>query len=153
MVMGLGVSRFWWPQGLVDELISRGFHVVAFDQRDAADPARAAILLAAAHRMGDALVQGAAGIAAFLFRLARVGNGDPGDPSGPGGPGGLRAPVVGLPDQWWAVRTGEPCQTFSSTCDTKVISSSRTESRSRASHSMTGASGSRSRARRMTSGS
>jgi lantibiotic modifying enzyme len=111
--------------------------------QDAADPGRAAVLLAAAHRMGDALVQraitddagarwrftehrqdppllppntswmqGAAGIAAFLFRLARVGNGDPGDPGGPGGPGGLRAPVVGLPDQWWAVRTGEPCQTF-----------------------------------------
>jgi pimeloyl-ACP methyl ester carboxylesterase len=37
LVMGLGVSRFWWPQGLVDELISRGFHVVAFDQRDAGE--------------------------------------------------------------------------------------------------------------------
>jgi pimeloyl-ACP methyl ester carboxylesterase len=35
--MGLGVSRFWWPQGLVDELISRGFHVPAFDQRDAGE--------------------------------------------------------------------------------------------------------------------
>lgn len=31
LVMGLGVSRFWWPQGLIDELISRGFHVAAFD--------------------------------------------------------------------------------------------------------------------------
>jgi pimeloyl-ACP methyl ester carboxylesterase len=37
LVMGLGVSRFWWPQGLVDELISHGFHVVAFDQRDAGE--------------------------------------------------------------------------------------------------------------------
>jgi len=37
LVMGLGVSRFWWPQGFVDELISRGFHVVAFDQRDAGE--------------------------------------------------------------------------------------------------------------------
>jgi pimeloyl-ACP methyl ester carboxylesterase len=34
LVMGLGVSRFWWPQGLVDGLISHGFHLVAFDQRD-----------------------------------------------------------------------------------------------------------------------
>ncbi len=40
LVMGLGVSRFWWPQGLVDELISRGFHVVAFDQRDAGESTR-----------------------------------------------------------------------------------------------------------------
>jgi pimeloyl-ACP methyl ester carboxylesterase len=37
LVMGLGVSRFWWPQGLVDELIGHGFHVVAFDQRDAGE--------------------------------------------------------------------------------------------------------------------
>jgi hypothetical protein len=105
--------------------------------QDAADPARGAVLLAAAHRMGDALVQraitddagarwrftehrqvppllppntswmqGAAGIAAFLFRLARVGDGDP------GGQGGLGAPPVGLPDQWWAVRTGAPCRTL-----------------------------------------
>jgi pimeloyl-ACP methyl ester carboxylesterase len=37
LVMGLGVSRFWWPQGLIDELISRGFHVAAFDQRDAGE--------------------------------------------------------------------------------------------------------------------
>jgi pimeloyl-ACP methyl ester carboxylesterase len=35
LVMGLGVSRFWWPPGLVAELVSRGFHVVAYDQRDA----------------------------------------------------------------------------------------------------------------------
>ena len=37
LVMGLGVSRFWWPRGLVDELVRRGFHGAAFDQRDAGD--------------------------------------------------------------------------------------------------------------------
>jgi pimeloyl-ACP methyl ester carboxylesterase len=35
LVMGLGVSRFWWPAGLIDELVGRGFHVAAYDQRDA----------------------------------------------------------------------------------------------------------------------
>lgn len=35
LVMGLGTSRFWWPDGLVAELVHRGFHVVAYDQRDA----------------------------------------------------------------------------------------------------------------------
>ncbi|MEV0368906.1 alpha/beta hydrolase [Streptomyces sp. NPDC050636] len=35
LVMGLGTSRFWWPDGLVGELLRRGFHVVAYDQRDA----------------------------------------------------------------------------------------------------------------------
>ncbi|GAA1879084.1 alpha/beta fold hydrolase [Streptantibioticus ferralitis] len=35
LVMGLGTSRFWWPDGLVRELVRRGFHVVAYDQRDA----------------------------------------------------------------------------------------------------------------------
>ena len=37
LIMGLGVSRFWWPAGLVQELISRGFHVAAYDQRDAGE--------------------------------------------------------------------------------------------------------------------
>jgi pimeloyl-ACP methyl ester carboxylesterase len=37
LVMGLGTSRFWWPGGLVDELVRRGFHVVAYDQRDAGE--------------------------------------------------------------------------------------------------------------------
>ncbi|MCC9309488.1 alpha/beta hydrolase [Kitasatospora sp. RB6PN24] len=37
LVMGLGASRFWWPTGLVDELLRRGFHVVAYDQRDAGE--------------------------------------------------------------------------------------------------------------------
>jgi pimeloyl-ACP methyl ester carboxylesterase len=37
LIMGLGVSRFWWPQGLVDQLVRRGFHVVAYDQRDAGE--------------------------------------------------------------------------------------------------------------------
>jgi Lanthionine synthetase C-like protein len=40
---------------------------------------------------GTAWMQGAAGIAAFLLRLARVMN------------DGLGAPVVDRPDQWWAV--------------------------------------------------
>ena len=37
LVMGLGVSRFWWPPGLVTELVGRGFHVAAYDQRDAGE--------------------------------------------------------------------------------------------------------------------
>jgi pimeloyl-ACP methyl ester carboxylesterase len=37
LVMGLGVSRFWWPRGLAAELIGRGFHVAAYDQRDAGE--------------------------------------------------------------------------------------------------------------------
>ena len=40
---------------------------------------------------GTSWMQGAAGIAAFLFRLARVLG------------SGLTAPVVDRPDQWWAV--------------------------------------------------
>jgi pimeloyl-ACP methyl ester carboxylesterase len=37
LVMGLGVSRFWWPPGLIAELIGQGFHVAAYDQRDAGE--------------------------------------------------------------------------------------------------------------------
>jgi pimeloyl-ACP methyl ester carboxylesterase len=37
LVMGLGTTRFWWPDGLVAELVGRGFHVVAYDQRDAGE--------------------------------------------------------------------------------------------------------------------
>lgn len=37
LVMGLAASRFWWPDGLVAELVGRGFHVVAYDQRDAGE--------------------------------------------------------------------------------------------------------------------
>jgi hypothetical protein len=40
---------------------------------------------------GTSWMQGAAGIAAFLLRLARVMD------------AGLAAPVVDRPDQWWAV--------------------------------------------------
>jgi hypothetical protein len=40
---------------------------------------------------GTSWMQGAAGIAAFLLRLARVLD------------NGLGAPVVDRPDQWWAV--------------------------------------------------
>jgi pimeloyl-ACP methyl ester carboxylesterase len=35
LIMGLAVSRFWWPDALIDELIGRGFHVASYDQRDA----------------------------------------------------------------------------------------------------------------------
>jgi pimeloyl-ACP methyl ester carboxylesterase len=35
LVMGLAVSRFWWPEALVAELVRHGFHVAAYDQRDA----------------------------------------------------------------------------------------------------------------------
>ena len=35
LIMGLAVSRFWWPDALVAEFINRGFHVAAYDQRDA----------------------------------------------------------------------------------------------------------------------
>ncbi|WP_037606195.1 alpha/beta fold hydrolase [Streptacidiphilus rugosus] len=40
LVMGLGTSRFWWPEGLVGALVERGFHVVAYDQRDAGQSSR-----------------------------------------------------------------------------------------------------------------
>jgi pimeloyl-ACP methyl ester carboxylesterase len=39
LVMGLGTSRFWWPDGLVGEFVRRGFHVAAYDQRDAGESA------------------------------------------------------------------------------------------------------------------
>jgi len=39
LVMGLGTSRFWWPDGLVSELVRRGFRVAAYDQRDAGESA------------------------------------------------------------------------------------------------------------------
>ena len=35
LIMGLGVSRFYWPDGLVVALIDAGFHVASFDGRDA----------------------------------------------------------------------------------------------------------------------
>jgi pimeloyl-ACP methyl ester carboxylesterase len=35
LIMGLAVSRFWWPDALIAEFIGRGFHVAAYDQRDA----------------------------------------------------------------------------------------------------------------------
>ncbi len=37
LVMGLAVSRFWWPDGLVGALAERGFQVAAYDQRDAGE--------------------------------------------------------------------------------------------------------------------
>jgi pimeloyl-ACP methyl ester carboxylesterase len=58
LIMGLGVSRFWWPPALIDEFVSRGFHVVAYDQRDAGESthfpdAGAASPLAAVLRRGS----------------------------------------------------------------------------------------------------
>ncbi|TWF81891.1 pimeloyl-ACP methyl ester carboxylesterase [Pseudonocardia hierapolitana] len=40
LVMGLGVSRAWWPQGFVFALVEQGFHVVAYDQRDSGESTR-----------------------------------------------------------------------------------------------------------------
>ncbi|BCJ47194.1 alpha/beta hydrolase [Actinoplanes ianthinogenes] len=40
LLMGLGVSRFWWPDGLVAALIDAGFSVVSFDGRDAGGSTR-----------------------------------------------------------------------------------------------------------------
>src|ERR1017187_5658746 len=37
LVVALGVSRFWWPRGFIEDLVARGFHVVAYDQRDAGE--------------------------------------------------------------------------------------------------------------------
>lgn len=34
LIMGLGGSRFWWPDGLVAALIDAGFSVASFDGRD-----------------------------------------------------------------------------------------------------------------------
>jgi pimeloyl-ACP methyl ester carboxylesterase len=40
LVMGLGVSRFWWPTGLCQEFAKRGFAVARYDQRDAGQSTR-----------------------------------------------------------------------------------------------------------------
>jgi pimeloyl-ACP methyl ester carboxylesterase len=40
LIMGLAVSRFWWPDSLVADFVSRGFHVAAYDQRDAGQSTR-----------------------------------------------------------------------------------------------------------------
>lgn len=34
MIMGLGMQLIAWPDGLVDELVARGFRVIRFDNRD-----------------------------------------------------------------------------------------------------------------------
>jgi pimeloyl-ACP methyl ester carboxylesterase len=60
LIMGLAVSRFWWPPALVAELVRQGFHVVAYDQRDAGQsthfpgPAAASPLAAVARRRSQA---------------------------------------------------------------------------------------------------
>jgi pimeloyl-ACP methyl ester carboxylesterase len=40
LVMGLAVSRFWWPVGLCQELADRGFKIARYDQRDAGQSTR-----------------------------------------------------------------------------------------------------------------
>jgi pimeloyl-ACP methyl ester carboxylesterase len=40
LVMGMAVSRFWWPAGLCQEFASRGFKVARYDQRDAGQSTR-----------------------------------------------------------------------------------------------------------------
>jgi pimeloyl-ACP methyl ester carboxylesterase len=40
LVMGMAVSRFWWPAGLDQELARSGFKVARYDQRDAGQSTR-----------------------------------------------------------------------------------------------------------------
>jgi pimeloyl-ACP methyl ester carboxylesterase len=40
LVMGLAVSRFWWPAGLGQAFADRGFAVARYDQRDAGQSTR-----------------------------------------------------------------------------------------------------------------
>jgi pimeloyl-ACP methyl ester carboxylesterase len=40
LVMGLAVSRFWWPAGLGQAFADRGFAVARYDQRDAGQSSR-----------------------------------------------------------------------------------------------------------------
>ncbi|GAA2737547.1 alpha/beta hydrolase [Actinocorallia aurantiaca] len=40
MIMGLGVTRHWWPDGLCTAFAARGFAVARYDQRDAGDSTR-----------------------------------------------------------------------------------------------------------------
>jgi pimeloyl-ACP methyl ester carboxylesterase len=42
LVMGLAVSRFWWPLGFCQALADRGFAVARYDQRDAGQSTRMA---------------------------------------------------------------------------------------------------------------
>lgn len=43
LIMGMGVSRFWWPDGFVQMLVEHGFRVVAYDQRDAGESTRLSV--------------------------------------------------------------------------------------------------------------
>ncbi len=40
LVMGLAVSRFWWPAGLCQAFADQGFAVARYDQRDAGQSSR-----------------------------------------------------------------------------------------------------------------
>ncbi|GIG64509.1 alpha/beta fold hydrolase [Phytomonospora endophytica] len=40
LIMGLAASRFWWPPGLIDDLVAAGFHVATYDHRDSGESSR-----------------------------------------------------------------------------------------------------------------
>ncbi|MEV0644015.1 alpha/beta fold hydrolase [Phytomonospora sp. NPDC050363] len=40
LIMGLAVTRFWWPPGLIGMLIAHGFHVATYDHRDSGESSR-----------------------------------------------------------------------------------------------------------------
>jgi pimeloyl-ACP methyl ester carboxylesterase len=40
LIMGLGMQRVAWPQGLIEQLVERGFRVITFDNRDVGLSAR-----------------------------------------------------------------------------------------------------------------
>jgi pimeloyl-ACP methyl ester carboxylesterase len=40
MIMGMGASRFWWPQGLLQRLQEQGFRPAVFDLRDSGESTR-----------------------------------------------------------------------------------------------------------------
>jgi pimeloyl-ACP methyl ester carboxylesterase len=40
LMMGLAISRFWWPDGLCGAFADKGFDVVRYDQRDAGESTR-----------------------------------------------------------------------------------------------------------------
>ncbi|MFD2792472.1 alpha/beta fold hydrolase [Promicromonospora vindobonensis] len=40
LLMGLAISRFWWPDGLCRALADQGFDVIRYDQRDAGESTR-----------------------------------------------------------------------------------------------------------------
>src|ERR1700761_6690747 len=95
LIMGLGVSRFWWPAGLAQEFASQGFAVARYDQRDAGqstrmpgagprNPFAAVARRRSGYTSGDMTAELGAG--ARIRRLARRGDraADRAPASGPG---------------------------------------------------------------------